>query len=112
MKELGIAVDMLCWRDSSVTIDQLVGFDKICFLWCNNYHEHGIEFEKFLRGKLIPAKKQTHRMDILNAVDFILWNMDKSVYLPELEESGFLVPRTSHIDISGLNSVDCMIQEV
>lgn len=112
MTELGVAVEMLCWRDSSVTIEQLMSFDKICFLWCNTYHEYGIEFEKFLKEKLRPAKEQAHDLEVLNDVDFILWNTDKAIYLPELEKMGFLLPRTAHVDISSLGSVDGMIDEL
>lgn len=112
MIELGAAVEMLCWRDSSVTIEQLVRFDKICFLWCNNYHAHGMEFERFLKEKLKPAKEQARVMEVLNDVDFILWNMDKATYLPELKQMGFLLPGTAHVDISSLDSVDGMINEL
>ena len=112
MAELGAEVEMLCWRDTETTVSHLVSFDKICFLWCNNYHEHGYEFATFLKERLIPAQAKSSRLQVLNSTDFVLWNMDKAVYLPELDREGFSVPRTSHIDLKSMENIEDLVQAI
>ena len=73
-------------------------YDVVTFLWCNNYHEHPIDFPSFLRNTLIPAQQSNPDLRVMNDPRVILWNMDKH-YLVDLAEAGFRIPRTTFFDL-------------
>ena len=95
--EHGATVSIRCWKDQSLDTSALAKFDVITFLWCNNYHSHAPEFISFLKDILTPVKKLNPNVRIVNDAAVILWNLDKEIYLTELEKEGFLVPETVFI---------------
>lgn len=90
------------WRDAPLDAASASTYDKISFLWCNDYHEHPIDFPNFIRGVLLPAQHLNPHLHIFNDPAIILWNIDKH-YLHDLTSAGFRVPRTTFLDVSQLS---------
>lgn len=91
LRKRGAQVSLECWRDDPVTAETLSKYDVISFLWCNNYHNHPVEFPAFIQRRLRPALKLRPQLKIINDVNTIEWNLDKAQYLINLEKAGFLI---------------------
>ncbi|KAG7005202.1 hypothetical protein G7Y79_00021g050690 [Physcia stellaris] len=102
VKDRGGDVDILCWRDPSMNGYTVSQYDVVSFLWCNNYHNHPIEFPNFLRNTLIPAQKLKPDIHIMNDPEVALWNTDKH-YLLGLAKAGFGIPQTAFLDLRQYN---------
>jgi hypothetical protein len=99
LRQEGAEVHLHHWRDPTLDVETLSTFDRVAFLWCLDYPEHGHDFRVFLQDRLKPAQ-QNGTLVTLNDVNLVLWNMDKVTYLPELICAGFPVVDTtfySHI---------------
>ena len=77
-------------------------YDRLTFLWCNDYHEHPKEFPEFVRNVLMPAQSLNSRLHVFNDPEVILWNADKH-YLLDLADAGFRVPKTRFVDVDKLS---------
>src|ERR1700761_5628980 len=81
----GANVHLRSWRDETLDIEELSKFDRITFLWCINYHEHGGEFARFLLNRLKPAQQKSPGLVVVNDTDVVHWNMEKAKYLVDLK---------------------------
>jgi glutathione synthase/RimK-type ligase-like ATP-grasp enzyme len=97
MKERGAIVSIKSWRDETLDSRYLAAYDVITFLWCNDYHLHPLEFPDFIKKMLQPAQLLSPAMRIVNDSSVILWNTDKAFYLGDLQDAGFLVPKTEYV---------------
>lgn len=95
LRKRGAQVSLKCWRDEFITAETLSKYDVISFLWCNNYHNHPVEFPAFIQHHLRPALKLQTQLKIINDVNIIEWNLDKAQYLTDLEKAGFLISKLS-----------------
>ena len=102
IKGYGADVDIRCWQDSRFDAASASTYDKITFLWCNDYHEHPIDFPNFVRNVLQPAQYLNPNLHIFNDPAIILWNTDKH-YLLDLASAGFCVPKTSFLNVEQLS---------
>ena len=73
-------------------------YDKVTFLWCNDYHEYPEEFLRFLEVVLMPVRTMNPRTHIFNDPRVVLWNADKH-YLADLAKAGFRLPHTEYLDV-------------
>jgi glutathione synthase/RimK-type ligase-like ATP-grasp enzyme len=97
MRRRGAQVSITSWRDAALSAEALIVHDVITFLWCNDYHLHPNEFQEFIRTRLLQAQKLRPAIRVINEASVVLWNMDKALYLGEVRDAGFLVPRTEAI---------------
>ena len=102
IREWGALVDIRSWRDESLDAAAVGKYDKITFLWCNDYHEHPKDFPRFVLTVLIPAQTMNPRLHIINDPKIVLWNSDKH-YLLDLARAGYQVPETTFVDVDQLS---------
>jgi len=113
MRECGALVSIESWRDKTLDVKALGAYGVITFLWCNNYHLHPVEFPEFIKSKLLPAQQLYPAMRVVNDSSIILWNIDKALYLGELQEAGFLVPRTELVkELDSFSAVEILAEHV
>jgi len=113
LRERGAKVSIKCWRDEALDAQALARYDIICFLWCNNYHEHPIEFPAFIEQRLLPAQKLRPTLRILNDANLVLWNTDKAHYLVDLERAGFLIPKVAALkDCTAISTVEDLAAQI
>ena len=113
MKMHGAKVSIRCWQDSSLDSHMLASHDVVSFLWCNNYHNHGPALSAFIKENLIPAQEHSSTLRVINDAQVILWNMDKQIYLRDLQKAGFLIPSTQVLeDLSNPNAHSVLLRAV
>ena len=96
--EWGAKSEVRSWRDDTLDSAAIAKYDKVTFLWCNDYHEYPDEFFLFLKKVLLPVRVLNPRTHIFNDPMIVLWNADKH-YLIDLAMAGFPLPKTKFLDV-------------
>lgn len=96
LRSRGAIVHVRCWRHLDATA--VSQYNIVTFLCCDGYHHYPQEFKAFVEDVLRAAQRLNTGIRILNGCDVVLWNMDKH-YLNDLADEGFLIPRSTFIDI-------------
>ena len=98
VQDWGAQCDIRSWRDETLDATVVSKYDKVTFLWCNDYHEYPEEFLRFLEVVLMPVRTMNPRTHIFNDPRVVLWNADKH-YLADLAKAGFRLPHTEYLDV-------------
>lgn len=98
VREWGAISDIRSWRDEQLDAAAVAKYDKVTFLWCNDYHEYPEDFLRFLKNILIPVRTLNPNTHIFNDPNVVLWNADKH-YLLDLAKAGFRLPHTEFLDV-------------
>ncbi len=111
LQRAGARTEARAWYDANLTMSTLAHFDTISLLLCDKYNYYLSDFARFLKAVLIPLQEQHPHIHVFNDPEIILWNMDK-IYLAELQDAGFSMPKTRFMDLSqhDLQTLESVVQ--
>ncbi|GAD99013.1 hypothetical protein AOR_1_1788174 [Paecilomyces variotii No. 5] len=113
LSERGALVIVKCWTDED-SISAILDSDLATFLWAEDYVQHPVEFEKFLKNAkaAIEAKERGATSPcVMNHIDLVQWNMDKK-YLLDMQDAGFDIPTTEIVDVEQFASTTALHQRL
>lgn len=113
LSERGAFVTIKCWTDED-SISAVMDSDLVTFLWAEDYVQHPIAFENFLKKAKAAVETNGRGANspcVMNHIDLVQWNMDKK-YLLDMKDAGFSIPTTEIVDVEQFPSTSALHQRL